>query len=342
MGGSGNTPDFLGQHHKVIAVLGEGSFGVVTKCRNLRSNKTVAVKVLKKDTLNATNREIANLRRFQRLDPDRCHLIRFNGFFFHQGRACLSFELLDVDLRTYVSEVHRASKRSGLALLRVRSLTRQLVTALDFLEIAGLVHGDIKPENIMVVDRSRRPVQVKLVDFGGAQPSDRADPETLVHTRRYGSPELLLVAPLSEATDVWSVGVTAAELALGARLFQHKDRYSLLRSITRLAGQPPDSVLDLGGRTPDLFNRRPHGVPRWTLKTPEEYERETDAEVPEDRAPFRRFGDIGERLEAERGPQKGQDLFVDLITNMLHVDPARRLTPLEALQHPFLARSTPP
>lgn len=331
--------ELLGKDREIVKVLGEGSFGQVAKCTNLKTNKTEAVKILKscQGIAKSAYREISNLKRLERLDPDRSHVVRFNSFFFHRDDICLSFELLDVDLRTYIDEINLMSWRRGLALPSVRDITRQLVTALEHLKTIPIIHGDIKPENVMIVDRHQQPLQVKLVDFGGAQLSSQASSENLVHTCSYSSPEVLLKSSVNEATDMWSVGLTVAELALGVKLFGHNDIYNMLRCIINTLGQPPDHVLDNGTNTPSIFNSDPNGVPRWTMKPLDQYKCETNFATARTPDPFRCFDDIRKALLYPRGWQKDLNHFLDLIKNMLEVDPDKRPAPVDVLQHPFLA-----
>lgn len=331
--------ELLGEDHEIIHLLGKGSFGQVAKCTNRKTNKTEAVKILQscQGIVKSAYREISNLKRLEGLDPDRSHVVRFHSFFYHRDDICLSFELLDVDLRTYIDEVNLTSWRRGLALPNVRGITRQLVTALEHLKTVPIIHGDIKPENVMVVNRQQQPIQVKLVDFGGAQLSSQASSKTLVHTCNYSSPEVLLMSSLNEATDMWSVGLTTVELALGVKLFCYDDVYNVLRCIINTLGQPPDHVLDKGTNTPNLFNSDPSAVPRWTLKPLDQYKCETDVATAKSPEPFSCFDDIRQSLLYPRGCEKDLNEFLDLIKNMLEVDPDQRPAPVDLLQHPFLA-----
>lgn len=160
------------------------------------------------------------------------------------------------------------------------------MTALDHLKSVSIIQGDIKPEN---VDRHQQPIQVKLVDFGGAR---LCSPETLVYTRRYGSPEVLLASEIDEATDTWSLGLTATELALRGKLSLHDDSYNILRCIGNTIGQPPDRVRDSGTQAPNIFNSVPSSVPRWTLKTADQYECETNTTIVKTPGPFHCFDEI--------------------------------------------------
>uniref|UniRef100_A0A674NES4 Protein kinase domain-containing protein n=1 Tax=Takifugu rubripes TaxID=31033 RepID=A0A674NES4_TAKRU len=287
--------NLLGQQRRVVEFLGEGSFGQVLKCCNLETGTMEAVKVMKSSTnvIKKAKHEIQILKQLRRLDPNTSHVVRFNSFFFNMEDICLSFEFLDMDLDTYISEMSPC--KMCLPLPEVRHITEQLVMALHHLKTIGIIHMDIKPENVMIVDRHAKPLQVKLVDFGGAQMSGNIDFETCIFTQVYSSAEVLLESEMNEALDMWSLGVTAFELAVGTVLFPYNRCYSIINSIVKILGQPPDHVLDKGQQTEEFFNRRTNDYPRWTIKTAE-------------------------------------DCFDD---NMLQVDPNQRITPMEALQHPF-------
>uniref|UniRef100_A0A674NIG1 Protein kinase domain-containing protein n=1 Tax=Takifugu rubripes TaxID=31033 RepID=A0A674NIG1_TAKRU len=289
------------KQRRVVEFLGEGSFGQVLKCSNFETGTMEAVKVMKSctDVIEIAKHEIQILKRLRRLDPNTSHVVRFNSFFFNMEDICLSFE----------------------------HITEQLVTALHHLKTIGLIHMDIKPENVMIVDRHEKPLQVKLVDFGGAQMSGNIDFETLMFTKI--SPEVLLESEMNEALDMWSLGVTAFKLAVGTDLFPYSRRYSIINSVVKILGQPPDHVLDKGQQTEEFFNRRTNDHSRWTIKTAEEYgisEKEED---------FNCFDDVVGMLSVQQEHATGLDLFMDLIKNMLQVDPNQRITPVEALQHPF-------
>uniref|UniRef100_A0A674PPD2 Protein kinase domain-containing protein n=1 Tax=Takifugu rubripes TaxID=31033 RepID=A0A674PPD2_TAKRU len=153
--------NLLGKQRRVVEFLGEGSFGQVLKCSNFETGTMEAVKVMKSctDVIEIAKHEIQILKQLRRLDPNTSHVVRFNSFFFNMEDICLSFEFLDVDLDTYISEMSPC--KTGLPLPEVRHITEQLVTALHHLKTIGLIHMDMKPENVMIVDRHEKPLQVK-------------------------------------------------------------------------------------------------------------------------------------------------------------------------------------
>uniref|UniRef100_A0A3Q4MXJ4 Protein kinase domain-containing protein n=1 Tax=Neolamprologus brichardi TaxID=32507 RepID=A0A3Q4MXJ4_NEOBR len=211
-------------HHP--AFLGEGGFGIVAKCRDTMTNRAVAIKVNKSDPdiLQQAKLEIFILEQLRRLDPDAANIVKWNGFFHDGERVCLKFELLDQCLWDYIGD----RKNQGLPIIEVRPILGQLTNALSHLGSVGIVHADLKPGNIMVVNRHESPIKVKLIDFGLACPASAVMPGDRVGTVGYSAPEVMLGLPYNEASDMWSLGLVTQ-------------------------GQPPDHVLDSGVYTEDYF-----------------------------------------------------------------------------------------
>uniref|UniRef100_A0A669CMQ7 Protein kinase domain-containing protein n=1 Tax=Oreochromis niloticus TaxID=8128 RepID=A0A669CMQ7_ORENI len=213
----------LGDHHVVEAFLGEGGFGLVTRCRDTKNNQTVAIKVNKSDPeiLQQAKLEIFILEQLRRLDPDRCNIVEWNGYFLDGERICLNFEVLDQSLSDYIGD----RNNQGLPIRELRPILHQLANALFHLGSVGIVHADLKPGNIMVVNRHESPVKVKLIDFGLACPASALIPGDRVGTVGYIAPEVMLGIPYNEAIDMWSLGLVAVELATGVPLYPGEDDY---------------------------------------------------------------------------------------------------------------------
>uniref|UniRef100_A0A669EYG2 Protein kinase domain-containing protein n=1 Tax=Oreochromis niloticus TaxID=8128 RepID=A0A669EYG2_ORENI len=219
----------LGDHHVVEAFLGEGGFGLVTRCRDTKNNQTVAIKVNKSDPgiLQQAKLEIFVLEQLRRLDPDRCNIVEWNGYFLDGERICLNFELLDQSLWDYIGD----RNNQGLPITELRPILHQLANALFHLGSVGIVHADLKPGNIMVVNRHESPIKVKLIDFGLAFPASALIPGYRVGTVGYCAPEVMLGLPYHEAIDMWSLGLVAVELATGLPLYPGEDYYDVLKFI---------------------------------------------------------------------------------------------------------------
>ena len=90
--------------YTVESFLGAGGFGVVAKCFNTETKQRVAIKVNKngQEFHEQATVEIANLRKLQRLDADKCNMVKWYGSFVHNDSICLTFELLDQSLHHYI------------------------------------------------------------------------------------------------------------------------------------------------------------------------------------------------------------------------------------------------
>uniref|UniRef100_A0A674NS29 Protein kinase domain-containing protein n=1 Tax=Takifugu rubripes TaxID=31033 RepID=A0A674NS29_TAKRU len=313
-----------GNDHRIIKLLGQGNFGQVVKCYNYKTGRFEAVKILKSksDVISMADKEVQILKRLQCLDSDECHIAKFNNFFSEKARTCLSFELRDLDLFSYISNTKGPPLNRGLALSEVRAITHQLATALHYLKTIGIIHGDIKPNNIMVVNRQEEPLNVKLADFSTAQYCGNINSNISPCTNCYSSPEVLLNCPFDEAIDMWSLGLTVVVAALGTDFIPPlNNNYDILKFIINIMGQPPDHVLDNGSTTRAFFNEDIKTRPKWSIKTVKQYDG---------------FDDIKDEIILKQGPQTGLDLFLDLIQKMLDVDPQKRIMPLEVLLHSFV------
>uniref|UniRef100_A0A3P9DVA2 Protein kinase domain-containing protein n=1 Tax=Maylandia zebra TaxID=106582 RepID=A0A3P9DVA2_9CICH len=224
----------LGKHYKVEAFLGEGGFGIVAKCRDTTTNQAVAIKVNKSDPdiLQQAHVEIFILEQLRRLDPDAANIVQWNGFFHDGQRVCLKFELLDQCLWDYIGD----RNKQGLPISEVRPILGQITNALSHLSSVGIVHADLKPGNIMVVNRHESPIKVKLIDFGLACPASAVIPGDFVGTVGYCAPEVMLGLPYNEASDMWSLGLVAVELATGLPLYPSENDYDYLKFIIETQG----------------------------------------------------------------------------------------------------------
>ncbi|XP_062248430.1 homeodomain-interacting protein kinase 1-like [Platichthys flesus] len=216
-------------HYVAQKYLGNGAYGMVTQCRNVTTGETVALKIIESlwDIDYAQVEEVI-LQNMKKLSSDRFNIVRFYESFFYKEHYCLVFELLDMDLQKF----KQISPGQHLQLKQIRPILQQLATALDFLNIAGIIHADLKPDNIMLVDHVRQPLKVKVIDFG----LSFDDPEEMLgqtlQTLWYRAPEILSLDSFSGKIDVWSLGCIAAELSMGTPLFRAKDEEDLVSICT--------------------------------------------------------------------------------------------------------------
>lgn len=324
----------LGKNHRVIRFLGKGSYGLVYKCWNDEDNRVEAVKLIKKDPqfIQKVKGEIDILKRLQCLDPDACNIVRWYEFFFHNETIGLTFELLDVSLWDYMKE----RLHLGLPIAEMRPVIRQVATALTHLTNIGVVHADLKPNNVMIVDRHQQPFKVKLIDFGLSYLSS-GPPGVVVQTIFYRAPEVILGICSTEVIDMWSLGVLAAELATGRHLYPGDASYDVLNLIVKTQGQPDDYLLDRGLATEQFFVQATKGQPRWLFLRPRHFEVRTGYRARDRRnMKLRSLDDLRKFMLMDTDNQNDQLLFVDLIKKMMDLNPERRIKPEDVLKHPFL------
>jgi len=159
--------------------------------------------------------------------------------------------MLDQNLYDFL----KLQKFAPLQLRHIRPIAQQVLTALWKLKSIGLIHADLKPENIMLVDPLRQPYRVKVIDFGSASYTSQALCSTYLQSRYYRAPEILLGRSYSEMIDMWSLGCVLAELFLGWPLYPGSSEYDQLRYICETQGQPSERMLNSASKTQRFFNR---------------------------------------------------------------------------------------
>ncbi|XP_048781326.1 homeodomain-interacting protein kinase 2-like isoform X2 [Ostrea edulis] len=330
--------------YEVLEFLGRGTFGQVVKCWKKGTSEIVAIKILKNHPSYARQGqiEVSILTRLSHENADEFNFVRAYECFQHKNHTCLVFEMLEQNLYDFLKQ----NKFQPLPLKYIRPITQQVLTALLKLKSLHLIHADLKPENIMLVDPVRMPYKVKVIDFGSASHVSKAVCSTYLQSRYYRAPEILLGLPFCEAIDMWSLGCVIAELFLGWPLYPGSSEYDQIRYISQTQGLPAEHMLSAATKTTRFFIREntDSNYPFWRLKTPEEHEGETKIKSKEARKYiFNCLDDMaqinvptdldGSELMAEKVDRKE---FIDLLKRMLTLDQERRITPGEALNHPFI------
>uniref|UniRef100_A0A4W3JIW7 Protein kinase domain-containing protein n=1 Tax=Callorhinchus milii TaxID=7868 RepID=A0A4W3JIW7_CALMI len=214
--------------YDIVQVLGKGTFGEVAKCWKRNTGQYVAIKILKNDAdrKRIARYELKMLRILKTVDPDEFHLVRFFEYFSDDAKFYLVFELLEKNL----FEFQKENNFSPLPVQHIRTITTQLLRALQKMNDLSLIHADIKPENIMIVDQMQYPFRVKVIDFGSAR-FHFSFKGAYIQSRFYRAPEILLGLPFCEKVDMWSLGCVMAELHLGCPLYPGNNEYDQVRYI---------------------------------------------------------------------------------------------------------------
>ncbi|CAG9863133.1 unnamed protein product [Phyllotreta striolata] len=218
--------------YEQLEIIGEGSYGLVMKCRHRETNVVVAIKKFLETEEDATIRKMAfrEIRMLKRLKHE--NLVPMIEVFRHKKRFYLVFEYLK---GTVLDELDKA--QSGLGEQRCRDRIFQVLRGIAYCHNNHVIHRDVKPENVLVSSLG----VVKLCDFGFARLISTSG-ETCteyVATRWYRAPELLVGEPVyGPAIDVWAIGCLFSEMMTGDPLFPGESDIDQIHHITKLLGPP--------------------------------------------------------------------------------------------------------
>ncbi|TNN63742.1 Homeodomain-interacting protein kinase 1 [Liparis tanakae] len=157
------------------------------------------------------------------MDSNQNNLVEWYGAFTCNRYICLEFEHLDKSLYDFMKD--RSFQR--LLLKEIRPIVKEVANALDYLKAAGIIHADIKFENIILVNHAKEPYRLKVIDFGLAHEVSDADQGACIQSLPFRSPETLVGLPYTEAMDMWSLGCVAASLYLGCLLYPGSTEYDM-------------------------------------------------------------------------------------------------------------------
>lgn len=229
---------------EAIEALGRGMFGSVLKARRLDDGQVVAIKALRADPAirKAGLNEVKILGRIWS-GPEtqgRAHILRFYGHFDLGPHLCIAFQLMQLNLREVL---RKYGKDVGLSLGAVQVYGRQLFAALGHLAALHIVHGDIKPDNILVNESKTTAV---LADFGTSFAATEAQVAPYLASRFYRAPEVILGCVVGCPADVWSLGCTLFELYTGRVLFPGGTNNGMLRLMQAAKGPMPPRLVKAG------------------------------------------------------------------------------------------------
>lgn len=237
-----------GERYKIKTLLGSGGMGSVYESIDTLLGRRVALKVLRPG--HGTDRAVlrATVIREARLAATVEHerIARVYDVGEHEGITFLALEFVPGEtLRTLLL-------RGNLSYQDAASITLQIAEGLSALHSHGIVHGDLKPENIMV----SAPGQVKLLDFGlarsaaaAALSSNRAGSVTgpleqgVAGTPRYMSPERWLGRCADTRTDVYAMGVILSEMTMAVGPCGHEAGLCKSEMLQRLLAPKPEERL---------------------------------------------------------------------------------------------------
>ncbi len=343
----------IGARYMYLRKLGEAAFSTTLECIDTHNKHRVCAKMIKnsKDFLDQSLDEIKVLRYLNAAgDVDEHRVLKLLDYFYYKEHLFIVTELLGDNLYELVVQ-----REGYFNLQRIREIAIQCLEAVRYIHSLGLIHCDLKPENIMEerATSGRGGCNVKVIDFGSScYTTDRMTP--YVQSRSYRAPEVLLGVPYGQPVDIWSLGCIFVELWTGDELFANHSAQSMLARIQSICGPFPRWMLFRGNNVSRYFIGA-----RWLFETATDIEEEDgdgDGECDGKDEGERRAGSLERQRESRdeswegklfvlqpkrtslkhrlRAPQGSH--FLTFIRGLLQLDPLKRMTADEALNHAFL------
>ncbi|VEV58172.1 serine/threonine kinase-1, putative [Plasmodium vinckei vinckei] len=328
----------LNDHYKVMKKMGDGTFGRVLLCQHIVNKKYYAVKVVRnvKKYTKSAKIEADILKKIQSNDIKNNNIVRYHGKFMYYDHMCLIFEPLGPSLYEIITK----NDYNGFHIEDIKLYCIEILKALHYLRKIKLTHTDLKPENILlddplfekkvvtvkrVTDGKRIQIYrskskgIKIIDFGCA--TFKSDYHgSIINTRQYRAPEVILNLGWDVSSDMWSFGCILAELYTGNLLFkthEHLEHLALMESIIEPI---PKKMLYEATKT--------NGY---------KYIDKNDLRLawPESASSIDSIKHVKKSLPLYKIIR--HDLFCDFLYTILRIDPTRRASPIDLLKHEFLA-----
>ncbi|CAG01200.1 unnamed protein product, partial [Tetraodon nigroviridis] len=254
--------------------------------------------------------------------------VQILDWFNYHGHVCISFELLGLSTYDFLKE----NNFQPFPVKQIRHMAYQIIQAVRFLHENKLTHTDLKPENILFIksdydvkynreqkrdERTLKNPDVKVVDFGNAT-YDHEHHTSVVSTRHYRAPEVILDLGWDHSCDVWSIGCILIEYYLGSTLFQTHDSKEHLAMMERVLGPIPAHLMQKTKKRRFVHKSKLD----WDIYS------SSGRYVRKRCKPLKRY------LTSNN---KDHEQLFDLIEKMLEYDPAKRLTLDQCLQLPFFS-----
>ncbi|KAK9894615.1 kinase-like protein [Cystobasidium minutum MCA 4210] len=206
--------DLRAEDIEAVSELGHGNGGTVTKVRHIPTGAMMARKVVHIDAKQSVRKQI--LRELQIMhDCSSIYIVSFYGAYLQDPHICMCMEHMD---KGSFDNIYK--KVGPIPEDVLGQIALAMVSGLTYLyDVHRIIHRDVKPSNVLFNSQG----QIKICDFGVSGELINSIAETFVGTSTYMSPERIQGAQYSVKSDVWSLGITLVELALGRFPFSNDD-----------------------------------------------------------------------------------------------------------------------
>lgn len=299
-----NPKDHIAYRYEVVKTLGSGSFGKVVEAIDHKTKRQVAIKILLDAELSKTEAGI-----LATLNRHKCsNTIKGLDYFLFRTHACISFELMGINLYS----MQFRENFQPLKQAQVKEYAIQIFTGLRDCAKLGIIHCDLKPENICVTLED--PGKIKIIDFGSSSYEDKYF-RSYIQSRYYRSPEVILRLKYGPKIDVWSAALIIIELLIGRPVFPGKNELDMLNLMVELLGPVPRTMINSSKKKKFFFNDD------LSLK----------ASTSLYDTSRKKITGIKNLLGSDASPQ-----LIDFLDRCLTWKPNLRMTALEALDHAWL------
>jgi len=326
---------------KILDLIGEGTFAKVVEVWDRKRKVYVAVKLVRavEKYVRDAKFEINMLHKIREDDvQDFYPTIKYRSYFFAESNAgehmCIVFPKLGFCLLDYLTRC------ATFKMHEVAHIAWQMGAALNYLHAhLRLIHTDLKPENILlekpceVIDKVGNRTynlpactRIRIIDFGGAT-DERHSKHSIVSTRHYRAPEVILSQGWMFGADMWSTGCILLELHTGRLLFDTHDNREHLAMMEKVLGRMPSFYPDActGQQAQPFFDRHGRLDTAWLAGS--------DADALKSKAKINRLVALTNMpLDAD---------FIDLISRLLDFNKTTRLRAHEVMYHPFVWKNYP-
>lgn len=338
--------DIIHNRYRTVRLLGQGTFGKVVEAVDIQTHNRVAIKIIRAipKYRDASKIEIRVLQKLKEKDPTNVHkCIHLLHWFDHRNHICLVSELLGMCVYDFLKE----NEFAPFPRHHIQSFARQLLGSVAFLHDLHLIHTDLKPENILLVNneyrlavvpvpgkrnappRTKRILQstdIRLIDFGSATFEEEYH-STVVSTRHYRAPEIILGLGWSYPCDAYSLGCILVEFYTGVALYQTHDNLEHLAMMEMVMGKMPERFARAGARSKPEFFKEGARLDWPKPKASRQSKKDVRATRP---------------LQDVIPPTDHMNRqFLDLVRRLLAFDPAQRITVRDALHHPYFSLQIP-
>ena len=258
--------DHIAYRYQQEHVIGKGSFGSVIQCFDYKLRRRVAIKLLNhKPKLHSQIMFELNLLKSLQVNgnqnfpnsgnmnlttnDDNNFIIKYIESFEFRNFFCIVMELAGYDLYTYLQK----QRFKGFSDKKLQMVAKDTGIALQFIHSKGIIHCDIKPENILfnniLMDK------VKVIDFGCSCYAGKLM-YSYIQSRYYRAPEVVFGFEYGKEIDMWSLGCVLIELVTGQPLFPAEDEAELMQMFVAVLGMPPKEMIQKAPRAHHYFDKQ--------------------------------------------------------------------------------------